>query len=192
MKSRPVYFARRLLAVAASLMVAACASLPEAAPQPEPLGPKLAHVAPASTQQAAPALDDWWQGFHDPVLSELVSRALAQNLDLAAALARVEQARAAAQGAGAATLPQIGLQGSLLAQRQSLKSPEGALASGFPGYQREQTLQTLGIGASWEADLGRGLDQGRAAAQADWRVAQAQRSGVQGSVVAEVADAYFR
>ena len=191
MKSLLPPFPARLLAVASALLIAACASLPEAAQKPEPLGPNFAHaVAPAST--AAPALDDWWQGFHDPVLSDLVGRALAQNLDLAAALARVDQARAAAQAAGALALPQVGIQGSLLRQRQSLKSPEGALASAFPGYEREQTLQTLGIGASWEADLGRGLDQGKVAAQADWRAAEAARSGAQVRIVAEVADAYFR
>ncbi len=184
-------FPSRLLAVASALLITACASVPEAGVRPEPLGPRLAHAVPPTTQ-AAPALEDWWQGFHDPVLSQLVSQALAQNLDLAVALARVEQARAAAQAAGALTLPQVSLQGSLLRQRQSLKSPEGALASGFPGYEREQTLQTLGVGASWEADLGRGLDQGRVAAQADWRAAEAARSGVQVSVVAEVADAYFQ
>lgn len=35
----------------------------------------------------------WWESFNDPLLSELVSRALAQNLDLAQASARMSQAR---------------------------------------------------------------------------------------------------
>ncbi|HEY9192775.1 MAG TPA: TolC family protein, partial [Methyloversatilis sp.] len=34
----------------------------------------------------------WWAGFKDPVLDRVIARALAQNLDLAAAAARVEQA----------------------------------------------------------------------------------------------------
>lgn len=35
----------------------------------------------------------WWQGFNDPLLSKFVSDALAQNLDLAQATARMAQAR---------------------------------------------------------------------------------------------------
>ena len=34
----------------------------------------------------------WWRGFNDPVLDALEARALAQNLDLAQAVARVKQA----------------------------------------------------------------------------------------------------
>ena len=33
-------------------------------------------------------LVDWWRGFHDPLLTSLVKRALAQNLDLQQAGAR--------------------------------------------------------------------------------------------------------
>ena len=48
---------------------------------------------------SAPPLDTWWEGFGDPELTRIVQRALDQNLDLAASLTRVEQARAAAKGA---------------------------------------------------------------------------------------------
>jgi len=175
--------------------LAACAQLPDAQLQPQPLSKSFAGQARLQTQVAdvpPPALDTWWDGFKDPVLSDLVQRALDQNLDLAAALARVEQARAVAQGAGAQRLPQIGLDGQIVRQRQSLKSPEGELASAFPGYAREQTLQSLGIGASWEADLAGGLRQGEAAAVAEWQAATASQLGARVTVVAEVADAYFR
>ena len=53
----------------------------------------------------APPLDQWWTGFHDPELTRIVKRALDQNLDLAAAMTRVQQARAAARGAGAQRMP---------------------------------------------------------------------------------------
>ena len=49
----------------------------------------------------APPLDQWWTGFRDPELTRIVKRALDENLDLAAAMTRVQQARAAARGAGA-------------------------------------------------------------------------------------------
>ena len=54
---------------------------------------------------SAPPLDQWWTGFRDPELTQIVKRALDQNLDLAAAMTRVQQARAASQGAGARRTP---------------------------------------------------------------------------------------
>ena len=42
----------------------------------------------------------WWLGFSDPVLTALVNRGLAQNLDLRTAVARVSEAQAAARATG--------------------------------------------------------------------------------------------
>jgi outer membrane protein TolC len=75
----------------------------------------------------APALDEWWTGFHDPVLTGIVQQALAQNLDLQAAMARVEQARAQARQAGAQRLPSLTLDGSVTREHQSLDSPIGTV-----------------------------------------------------------------
>src|SRR5881275_2777005 len=63
-----------------------------------------AHAA-HPTRASAPALEAWWDGFNDPMLSRIVQRARDQNLDLAAALARVQQARAAAREGGGQNLP---------------------------------------------------------------------------------------
>ena len=48
-------------------------------------------VAARSAGNPAPPLDAWWIGFNDPQFMRIVQRALDQNLDFAAALARVEQ-----------------------------------------------------------------------------------------------------
>ncbi|WP_377153027.1 efflux transporter outer membrane subunit [Roseateles sp. UC29_93] len=185
----------RLAPLALAAFLVACAQMPGAGERPRALDDRFAGQALIAQHQngAAPAtLGTWWQDFDDPALTAIIQRALDQNLDLAIALARVEQARAAAQGAGALRLPQGAVQGQLLSQRQSLKSPEGSLAHGFPGYDRNQTLQTLGVGASWEADLAGGLRQGEAAAVAEWQAAEAARLGARVTVAAEAADAYFR
>ena len=47
------------------------------------------------TSGVRPKLDTWWADFHDSLLTQTIQEALAQNLDLAASLDRVEQARAA-------------------------------------------------------------------------------------------------
>ena len=49
------------------------------------------------TSGVRPKLDSWWTDFRDGLLTQTIQEALAQNLDLAASLDRVEQARAAAR-----------------------------------------------------------------------------------------------
>src|SRR6202035_923191 len=79
------------------------------------------------TEAPAPPVETWWTGFDDPVLTRIVERALEQNLDLAAALARVDQARAVAREAGAQLLPTARATGSASPLRQSLNSPIGTI-----------------------------------------------------------------
>ncbi len=91
------------------------------------------HNAPAiqarKTIAGAPALDRWWIGFQDPELTKIVERAVEQNLDLAASLSRVEQARAAAKEAGARLKPSGSITAQSTSLRQSLESPVGRVAS---------------------------------------------------------------
>jgi NodT family efflux transporter outer membrane factor (OMF) lipoprotein len=168
---------------------------------PDYVRPATTYTADYPHQQAlqarpdtrpAPALDAWWNGFDDPELTRIVQRVLAQNLDLAAAMARVDQARAAAREAGAQLAPQGSLDGQVARQRQSSRSPLGAIGSALPGYSRDHTLESIGVGASWELDLAGGLHRGAEAAAAEAQAAEAAQAGVRISVAAEAADAYFR
>jgi outer membrane protein TolC len=119
------------------------------------------HNAPSiearTTSLPAPSLDQWWTGFRDPELTLIVNRALEQNLDLAAAITRVQQARAAAQGAGARRMPSGNLYASTTTLSQSTESMTGRSASHLPGYDRHQNYYDLGFLASWETDLFGGL-----------------------------------
>ncbi|MGO4330321.1 efflux transporter outer membrane subunit [Cupriavidus sp. 2TAF22] len=189
-------YARLAAAALAAAGLAACAAVgPD---YRQPAVPTTAGYAQADalaareTRLPAPALDSWWTGFDDPVLTRIVQRALDQNLDLAASLARVQQARAAAAEAGAQLLPQGSLSAQAVKERQSLESPLGKIASQFPGYNRNPTLYDVGAGASWEIDLFGGLRRGAEAADAEAQAAQAEQLGVRVSVAAEAADAYFR
>jgi NodT family efflux transporter outer membrane factor (OMF) lipoprotein len=149
----------------------------------------------SSTEQvatAAPPLDTWWTGFDDPMLVTVVQRALAQNLDLAAAFARVQQARAVAAGQGAELLPTIDFDTSASAQHQSLMSPVGSIAKTFPGYSRDQREYTVGPAASWEIDLAGGLRRNAAAARSEAQAAQADQLGTRITVAADAADAYLQ
>lgn len=151
-----------------------------------------AQLASRDATRAAPALDSWWEGFDDPELTRIIGRVMAQNLDLAAAMARVEQARAAAREAGARLAPQGSLDAQVAQEHQSTKGALGEIASQFPAYTRTQTLETLGVGASWELDIAGGLHRGAEAATAEAQAAEANQDGVRISVAAEAADSYFQ
>jgi NodT family efflux transporter outer membrane factor (OMF) lipoprotein len=137
-------------------------------------------------------LDTWWTGFNDPVLTRIVERAVSQNLDLAAAVARVDQARAAARGAGARLLPEGDLQTTANQLHQSLTGPIGAIAHDLPGYYRNQSSYDVGVGAGWEIDLFGGLKRGAEVARDEAQAAEYEHMAVRVSVVAEAADAYFQ
>src|SRR4051794_8273445 len=95
------------LTIAATLL-AGCAVGPNYAPPAvsEPsryMGQTALEQRPAS---APSDLTTWWASFGDPELTHLEGVALAQNLDLAQAVARITQSRAQLQAATAALLPQ--------------------------------------------------------------------------------------
>ncbi|MFL6709410.1 MAG: efflux transporter outer membrane subunit [Massilia sp.] len=187
-------------ALLAALLLAGCASGPDykapplTANQAFRTAPALAGFNAQVSKGGAPTapLSAWWSGFDDAKLSVIVQRVLAQNLDLDGALARIEQARAAARAAGARQLPEGSATAAALRQRQSTLSPEGRLARGAPGYERDQSVYSLGLGASWELDLAGGLRRGSEEATAQAQAAEADHLGVRVSVAAEAADAYFR
>ena len=141
---------------------------------------------------SAPPLDTWWEGFGDPELTLIVQRSLDQNLDLAASLTRVEQARAAAKEAGARLKPSGALSAQSTSLRQSLESPIGRVAAASPGFNRNQSYLDLGVAASWEIDLFGGLRHGVQAASEEVQVAEAERLGTRVLIVAEAADAYMQ
>lgn len=137
-------------------------------------------------------LESWWTGFNDPLLVKLVDRALKQNLDLTVALARVDQARAGAEGAGAELLPTVDLGASVGYSHQSLKSASGSVSHEASGFQRDAWDKAVGPVASWEVDLFGGLRRGAAAAANDAEAAQAEEAGTRIIVAADTADAYMQ
>jgi NodT family efflux transporter outer membrane factor (OMF) lipoprotein len=191
---RPLWAALASVSLFSQLCVSGCAVGPSYRKPATTLEGfhSAAALATRSTSAPAPALETWWDGFDDPMLSRIVQRARAQNLDLAAALARVQQARAAAREAGAQLLPTFDLNGQATRIHQSLESPIGQIASHVPAFNRNQSIYDAGVGASWELDLFGSLRRGREAASAEADAAAAEQVGLRISVTADAADAYLR
>ena len=123
-----------LLAALAVGALSACA--PDLGPRPLPLSTaqleSTRSLAPGVMQTAWP-VDRWWQSYGDPQLDALVDEALAHSPDVAAASARIRQARGATRQADAATLPQIGASGyaGVNEQSRNLGIPPQFIPSGF-------------------------------------------------------------
>ncbi|HEY2403009.1 MAG TPA: efflux transporter outer membrane subunit [Steroidobacteraceae bacterium] len=174
-----------------SAILTACAVGPNYHQPKEELAPF--HNTPAAGASVdRTSLDQWWTGFNDPMLTEVVQRALSQNLDLAASIARVRQARAVASGAGAALLPSADLDASATYERQSTRGALGSIAATVPGYSRGIHDYNVGPAASWEIDLFGGLRRGAGAARAEAQAAAADQAGTRIIVAADAADAYLQ
>jgi len=144
--------------------------------------------APASYRDAAPGAaalaSDWWRTFHDPVLDDLVARALAANQDLRAALARVEQARALAGTARADYLPALSLGPAVRREQASL-----TVANGAP--ETPVTTHHLPLVLNWELDLFGRVRRLNESARADLAAAEALFASARLALAAEVASTHF-
>ena len=173
---------RSLSLLAASALLAACATPP--APSP---APPAAALAPFVGTQAAGALPgappkDWWRLFDDPALDAHVQRALAANLDLRVALANLETARAAARQADVARWPSTVLESGVGPQRADRQPSTSAVP---------KTSYELGATVAFEVDLFGRLRQAALAADADAQAAQAARDAAAVTVAADTVGAYL-
>lgn len=125
----------------------------------------------------------WWESLNDPVLNSLVDAGLANAPDIAAARARLDQARAQARLARASTLPLAGASSAFA----HAELPNGAFGSNGPSGG---DLFAAGFDAQWELDLWgggrRSVEQRRAEAGA----AEALLADAQVSLGAEIVRSY--
>src|SRR5262249_22896092 len=118
--------------ISLSLFVGGCAVGPRYVKPTTNLDPfhNLAAASATKPKLSSPPVDSWWTGFEVPMLVTVLQLALDQNLDLAAAFARVRQARAAASAAGAQLLPTADLGATVTAEHQSVVNSFGSAANG--------------------------------------------------------------
>lgn len=167
-----------------SLPFVGCASLnaPYVAPAP-PAPEAFATYGAAGLAEEPGAEPRWWLRFGDPALAELIDRALAENLDIREAVARVEAARAVLGEARQGFFPT----GGAVASHEERKLAETQAAG---GPRRIETV-SAGLSIGWEIDLfGRVRSAGRAA-EARLGGVEAVAAGVRFAVAAEVARTWF-
>jgi multidrug efflux system outer membrane protein len=172
---------RLLLAAASALTLSACAVGPTYhAPIEAPV--TLAAADPAVSNQAAAA--SWWKAFGDPELDSLIDRALASNLDVRIAVARVKQARALFRDSELDRLPRVTTSAGYTRAKQQV------VGAGPDRVTLEQA--DVGFDAAWEIDLFGRVGHQVASARAEADAAQADLRDAQVTITAEVARAYFQ
>ena len=124
----------------------------------------------------------WWGVFEDPALRSLVEEALRNGYDVRLAASRVEEARARYGIAGSLYYPDLGYSGGVTRQHTSTYSTPGNVTG------NSITANAL---VSWEIDLWGRIRRLNEAARADYLATEEARRGVELSLVAEVAAAYF-
>ena len=188
---------KRSLALFCVILPAGCTVGPNYARPPAAVPSQFAEPNTAATISDA-ELASWWRVFNDPQLDVLVNHALAQNLDVETAAARIREARAQERVAGAAGQPQIDFKPSVTRQRISENAipippgsnPNQGAGFGFPGA--EFSTFRVGFDASWEIDLFGHTKRSVEAARARTEGAVWNRRDLQVSVAAEVAQNYLQ
>lgn len=175
---------RRLFILAISLSLAGCMVGPDyrrpavEVPQDYRYGFKDARETADTT---------WWKQFGDPVLDDLITRALAGNKSVAIAAANIEQAAGMMTQVRSALFPQVSYGAGATRQRLSEKNAT-PLSSSIPNPQKSFQLFA---GASWEIDLWGRIRRLSEASRAELLASVEARRGVVLSLVASVADNYF-
>ena len=136
--------ARHLLApMLSAALLAGCVVGPDYQTPILPMPANWSGQKPAKPAQPA-QLSRWWQRLRDPVLNTLVDEAVAGNLDVATAKAKIREARASYRQSVGTLLPSVDGSGSVT-RNKSAVATSGSSAI-YSEYQ-------AGFDASWELDL---------------------------------------
>ena len=181
------------------------------APGATALGVPVQYAPPVTSASATPhdgaavsvvlptSLATWWRQLNDPLLTDLIGKATAGNLQIAQSAARLAQAREARVQARGDLLPTVSASAGVTENftRGGGSSIVVGGANGSPGTvittggSSLRTQLSMGGDASWQADVFGGLTRNLQAARAEEAGALFDFEGVRTSVAGEVATNYI-
>ena len=179
---------RAAFAALATLALGACSTAPvyrmPAAPVPESF--KESGPWQAASPNDVAERGDWWTVYGDATLDALEAKVDGANPDLAAALARYDEARAYAQQARAGLFPTLAVGALGTGNRQSDDRP--LRSANQPTYYGNNTVDAQ---VDYELDLWGRVRNEVAAGKAGAEAASADLANVRLSLHAELADEYL-
>lgn len=138
-----------------------------------------------SASASADVAPDWWKHFNDPKLDALVAEALDNNRDLARAMARIDESRAALRAAHADQLPNVNAAVSASRQQFGENAP---LTIG--GNQLTFNDFRANLNVTYEVDLWSRVANLNAAARDELLASEYARETLRVALAAQVVQSY--
>ena len=173
----------RRSSIACLALLAGCAAGPDYR-RPAVAVPDVYRASDAAPAGESIGAAGWASVYRDPRLRELIAAALASNLDLKTAVARVDQARSVLGTTRLGLVPTVDVRGDV----SRAKSSTDVL---LPGERRFANSEEAALTVSYELDLWGRLRRSNEAARATLLSTEYARRTVASSVVASVASAYY-
>ena len=180
---------RRLcIALAAAALLSGCSFAPtyHAPPVSVPTTFKEGGAWQLATPADRVPRDAWWSVYRDPVLDRLEVQVATANPDVAAAMARHDEATAYLSQARSGLFPTIGADASVERQRQSDNRPLRGV-----GQPAVYGTNTVDVGISYDLDLWGKIRNEVSAGRAAMQASAADLESVRLSLQANLASAYF-
>jgi NodT family efflux transporter outer membrane factor (OMF) lipoprotein len=180
--------------VATVMVLGGCSLAPTYKAPTVPIAEQYQEHPPAANKgwiEAQPAdrlsRDGWWKLYGDATLDDLQQRLLANNADLAAALAHYQQAQAFSAQARSSLFPQVSAAGNVQRDRESDNKPLRAATA-----PADYNSFTLGAELDYEVDLWGRVRNTVEAGKDDALAAAADLASTQLSLQVELADNYIQ
>ncbi len=137
-------------------------------------------------ENIATDLNNWWKLYQDPALDDLMDKALNKNVDINAAIARLEEADAYLKQVGAALIPSV----DLTTQGNRSKATEtGIIPPSFvQPFRKNFNIQ---LGTSFELDFWGRLRRAKESARAEYIASQYSKDTVVLSLQSTLASNYL-
>ena len=134
------------------------------------------------------SVSSWWRSFDDPVLTDLVTESVTNNLTFLMACERLEASRWHLQGAYAAFLPKV----SFGANATQMEKGPNTSSMAETGRTLHRDLFAGGFDATWEIDIFGGSRRSTEMAWAEYEAAGWTLEDAYVSLTAEVAREYIQ
>jgi NodT family efflux transporter outer membrane factor (OMF) lipoprotein len=180
---------RGIVACIAAGVLSACSFAPPYHAPETAIPTAFKEAGPWQTAKPADRItrDGWWKMYSDPVLNDLESKVDKANPDVAAAVARHDEAEAFVQQARSGLFPTIGSEASVSRQRQSDNRP--LRGSSQPSVYNSADVD---VGIGYDLDLWGKVRNEVKAGGADEQASADDLQSLRLSLQASLADHYFQ
>ncbi|WP_157995063.1 efflux transporter outer membrane subunit [Peristeroidobacter soli] len=176
---------RALTLAAITILVAGCSTLqgPDYKRPEVPDKPQWSQLEGRELTASEVILPDWWHGFGDPYLIQLIQRAIDQGLDMRIAALRLDKAGVQLGKDRLSATPKVAL------------APADAIARGKSNNAAVKTTretESLGAALTWELDLWGKIRKEMQVADARYQATEMDWRAAQLTLIASVAERYFQ